>query len=767
VTASGPFSTLLRQRLPFLSLLGLAVCGTAISDHLHLNSALWVAMTVLSAGAFLVTGRAITFGFLVICAFGALHLWQGRESQSARFAAWLGSRELPADVRGVVTSAPRAFSGGRSSFEVRLSELRVEGLDLRPSFRILVELAGPAPAYGDEVSLRGMLGKIEPPRNPGQFDFAAWSARHCVFSRLEIAHKNELQILRSSQGNPLVSFSLRARAWLRQTLVEGVNDPTVSDLLVAMVLGDVSSLPEHIQEEFRGTGTFHLFSVSGLHVGMICILLWYGFKVLRVPRRHAAAWIVPLLFFYVLMTGLKAASVRSALMSAIVLMGMMANRRPILFNSLCGAGFLILLVDTNQLFNPGFQLSFSVVAAIILFAGPLSSAFAFPFRPDPFVPERLLSLRHRVLARAGTRFASLLAVSTAAWLSSLPLTLGYFHLVSITALPANMLAVPLSFAIMAVAMLSLSIGPFSIWMASIYNQTNWLLTKLLLGIVHAFASLPGSFFYVRMPENPAPVAEVLIFDFGSGGAAWVSAQGTDWLIDTGPSYSHDSVLLPFLRSRGLRSLDGFLITHGDAGHMGSAAELVRTCPPDRVVDSVLNDRSVSRGRLHAELSRLGIPKSLHRSGDCIVLGPEMRLHILYPPKDVVSPVSDDKALVVQLRAGPTRVLFMSDAGFHTEEWLLENVPDELPSDILIKGAPRRGPSGDSAFVNAVRPRAVIATAAPFPPTERIPPRFAEDLRNRGIRLFSQDRCGAVAIRIFTRHWEVSAFLDQQQYCHLR
>jgi competence protein ComEC len=171
--------------------------------------------------------------------------------------------------------------------------------------------------------------------------------------------------------------------------------------------------------------------------------------------------------------------------------------------------------------------------------------------------------------------------------------------------------------------------------------------------------------------------------------------------------------------------------------------------------------------LHAELSRLGIPKSLHRSGDWIVLGPEMQLHILYPPKEVARPVSDDKALVVQLRAGPTRVLFMSDAGLHTEEWLLKNVPDELPSDILIKGAPRRGPSGDSAFVNAVRPRAVIATAAHFPQTERIPPRFAEDLRNRGIRLFSQDRCGAVAIRIFSGHWEVSAFLDQQQYCHLR
>jgi competence protein ComEC len=767
MTATDSFSMLLRQRLPFLSLLGLVVCGIALAEHFRLTSIPLVVTVIFSAAVFFATARKIAFAALVLCVFGTLHVWQSRESQPARFAAWLGSRSLPAVARGIVTSEPRVFSEGRSSFEVRLSWLRVEGLEIRPSFRLLVEQAGPAPTYGDEVSLQGTLKNIESPRNPGQFDFAAWSARHGVFTQLHISHKGDAQILRNSQGNPLVSFALRTRAWLRQTLIEGVNDPTVSDLLVAMVLGDVSSLPQRIQEEFRGTGTFHLFSVSGLHVGMVCVLLWYVLKVLRIPRWHAAGWIIPLLFFYVLLAGLKAASVRSALMAAIVLLGLMANRRPVLFNNLCAAGFLILLADTNQLFNPGFQLSFCVVAAIMLFAAPLGWALAAPFRPDPFLPEQLLSPPRRLLARSGVRLASLLAVSTAAWLGSLPLTLGYFHLVSLTALPANVLAVPLSFAIMAVAMLSLGTGFFSVWIASIYNQTNWLLAKLLLGIVHAFAVLPGSFFYVRMPEHPPPLAEVVVFDFGAGGGAWISARGRDWLIDTGPAYSHDSVLLPFLRSRGLRSLDGFLVTHGDAGHIGSALELVRTCPPERVVDSPVEDRSPSRSRLHAELARLGIPKSLHRSGDWILLAPETRLQVLYPPEEVPHTVADDKALVVQLRAGPTRILFMSDAGLNTEEWLMRNVPDELPSDILIKGAPRLGPSGDSAFLSAVKPRAVIATAAGFPVTEQIPVRFAEDLRNLGTRLFAQDRCGAVAIRIFPGHWEVSAFLDNRQYCHLR
>jgi competence protein ComEC len=767
MTQIGPLSTLLRQRLPFVSLLGLAICGIVASDFLLLPSMAWLGATICSAALFLMTRRKIAFAALVISAFATVHVWQSHESPAARFAAWLGSNTQVVEAHGVVRSEPRVFPGGRSSYELQLSQLRLESVELRPSFRLLVVQEGPAPAYGDELDLRGTLAKIETPRNPGQFNFAAWAARHGLFTQLRVSHSGDARVLRTAQGNPLVSFALQARARLRATLIEGVNDPTVADLLVAMVLGDVSSLPEDVQEEFRGTGTFHLFSVSGLHVGMIGVLLWYVFKVLRVPRRYAAGWIIPLLFFYVLMTGLKAASVRSALMASIVLLGMMTNRRPVLINDLCAAGFLILLVNTNELFNPGFQLSFCVVAAIMLFAGPLSSLLAAPFRPDPFLPPRLLSWPRRLVTSSGVRFASLLAVSAAAWIGSLPLTMGYFHLVSLTSLPANMFAVPLSFAIMAVALLALGTGSISVWLASVYNQTNWLLAKLLLEIVHAFASVPGSFFYVRIPEHPTPLAEIIVFDFGAGGGAWISAQGNDWLIDSGPAYGHDSVLLPFLRSRGLRSLDGFLITHGDSGHIGSALQLVRSCPPAWVVDSTLDDRSASRRRLHAELSRLQIPKSLHRSGDWISLGPQARLLILYPAGEVPRALSDDKALVVQLRAGTTRILFMSDAGLHTEEWLMRNVPHELSSDILVKGAPRDGPTGDEAFVSAVNPRAVIATSAQFPSSERIPLNFAEDLRTQGIRLFAQDRCGAVAIKVFSNHWEVSAFLNKRQYCRLR
>jgi predicted membrane metal-binding protein len=65
-----------------------------------------------------------------------------------------------------------------------------------------VDWPGTPPWYGDEVLLRGALSRIEPPRNPGQFNFAAWSARQRIFTRLDVAHRNDAQIVRHNQGNP-------------------------------------------------------------------------------------------------------------------------------------------------------------------------------------------------------------------------------------------------------------------------------------------------------------------------------------------------------------------------------------------------------------------------------------------------------------------------------------------------------------------------------------------------------------------------------------
>ncbi len=757
--------SLLRQRLPFLYLLLFAITGIVLGRCLPVPSAGWLAAAVIAAGIFLRWRRAL--GLLIVSVFACLQLWQGRECAAAKLARWIEGHHQPVEVRGLVAGEPRVFASGKVSFDLQLTRLVAGDVTLAPRVKVLADWPAAPPAYGDEVRLTGTLKNLAPPRNPGQFDFARWSALRQVYSRLEARDPRDVEVLSPGHGNPLRAAALAARSWMAAVMVRGMNDSTVADLVVAMVLGDTSSLPERVQEQFRGTGTYHLFSVSGLHVGMLAVLLWQVLRVLGLSRKQAAWAIIPALFFYAFMTGGKPASVRAALMAAVVLVGFIANRRPVLFNNLCAAAFLILLGDTNQLWNAGFQLSFCVVAAILLAARPISALVEKPFRPDPFFPEKLLTPLQRRFFSGGRAVAGLSSVSAAAWIGSLPLTLGYFHLVSLSALPANLLAVPLSFGIMAVAMLSLLTAPVSGWASEIFNQTNWLLTRILLKTVAWFAALPGSFVYVGAPFPPAPVAEIVVFDFGAGGAAWLGAGGRGWLLDCGPFFHHDSTLLPFLRSKGRRSLDGLLLSHGDAGHISAAPELLESCPPRMVVDSVQDDLSPHRRRFQDLLARRNVPKSLHRAGDTLTISPDVRLRVLHPPASNVRAVADDKVLVTRLDAAGVRVLFLSDASFATEQWLLEHAPEELRCDILVKGRPRSGPSGDAAFLDAVRPHVVISSVAEFPQSEKLPPEFADALAARGVRLFRQDETGAVTIRIFSTHWEVSAFLGGRQYSRLQ
>ncbi len=739
-----------RPRIPFLPLTLCAVAGILAAPILPASSSVWLAA---AAATFLLIlrGTPRAFPAFVVAAFATLALWQGRESPAARLADSLDTGSRLIEVTGSVADDPAVSWPDRARFRLSIATpATLRGIPIQVHWR------GPAPAYGDVVRTSGSLRNLDGPRNPAEFDFATWSRRQGVWSRLDVSHAQDASIIRQGAGNPIRALALRSRDWMARTLTVGINDSVVSGLILAMVLGDTGELDPGMLDEFRGTGTFHLFSVSGLHVGIVTVIFWYLAMVVAIPRRVAAAVIIPLVFFYVLLTGLGAASVRSAVMAAVVLAGLVANRPPVLLNNLFAAAFLILLLDPNQLVNAGFQLSFGVVAAILLLAKPIQDCIARFLASDPFLPEQLIPAWQRPWFWTGEKFAGLAGVSLAAWLGSLPLTLGYFHLVSFSALPCNMLAVPLSFLIMAVSALALLGGLANAGIAAIFNQANWGLVQALLAAVGFFAHLPASHLFVGPP--PPPGVGITVFDCGSGGAAAIRSRDSLWLIDAGPSRFTDSVIIPFVRSSGKELPDAVLVTHGDAGHCGGLDN--PRIAGTRIIDSMIDDRSPNRGRLHTALAAAGRPKCLIRTGDIFRLGTNVTLTVLYPPPGIDRPNADDKAVVVRLDCDGSRVLFLSDAGDFTERWLLDHLQNEIRADVIVKGWPRSGPSGGMDFLRATGARTVVATAALFPESEMPPSDWQEALAAEGIRLIRQDRTGAVTIRLARGRREVFGFLNE-------
>lgn len=739
-----------------------AASGIAFAACVPLSSAVFLATCLGALLLWAVRHRTAWTLLATAAAFAAAQTWQTRESPAHALAAHLAGKRVLATAAGIVSDEPAAFGASRIRFTLAVRTLGISGSTLSAPAEIVVVARPPAPGRGDWVRATGSLQAIPPPRNPCEFDARGWMALRAITCEMDVAAPADLVVDSKASGFSLPAIARQCRGWMEKTLRVGIaDDPVICDLIAGMVIGVTSSIPDALQQDFRNTGTFHLFSVSGLHVGMIGVMLWQVLKTVGAGRRASVAIIIPALFFYVLITGWKSASLRSAVMSAIFLIGIGASRRPVPINSLCAAGFLILAGWTNELFNPGFQFSFLVVAAILLLAGPLHDGFRRICHPDPFLPRQLWTRGQQWSAGAAESFGGLVSVSLAAWIGSFPLTVGYFHIVSFSALPANLVIIPLAFAIMTAAVLALLGGLFWGPLAAIFNNANWAFTKILLAAVQAGSSLPGSYVYFGAPAS-APTT-ITVFDFGEGGAAGIESGGRLWLVDCGPRRQLAGVIEPWLHSRGRSAPDGLVLTHGDARHIGAALDLVGRERPGMIVESPLNDRSPLRGKLHKEIEARGIPKSIRWSGDRIALAGDASLHILHPPTGLLRSEADDKVLVARLDAGKTRVLFLSDAGPATEQWLLANRRDDLRADILIAGRHRSGLPIDSAFLTAIRPLLVVRSASSDARDEPMDARLAETLAARGIQLFSLDRTGAVTIGIFPGRFRASGYFDRSEF----
>ncbi len=560
-------------------------------------------------------------------------------------------------------------------------------------------------------------------------------------------------------------MALLASQKIRETLTADLdpNSPE-AQLIIAMTLGDVSPYTDTLKEAFRATGTLHLFSVSGLHVGMLAMLLWLVLSALGVSAKGRAFVIIPMLFFYALITGWKPASVRAAVMASFVLAGLILNRPPAVVNSLMAAAFFLLLANTTELFNPGFQMSFLVVFALILLSVPLAGAIKRPLEVDPFIPKRIFSHQEKLrdwFARKGAPFG---AVILAAWSGSLLLTYIYFHLVSFAAIPANSLCVPLAFCVMALAMMSLVAGVFSTTLATLFNNTNWLFAGTILGTVEFLAAIPGAYFYVGKPVLPPPLATLTVFDFGGGGALAVQSGNSFSLIDSGPLMEHQWTLVPFLRSQGVNRLEALILTHGDAGHIGSAESLLAPFDPKIVFESGMSDRSTTRRALQKALTLHPAEHRALLAGDTFLLANHVKIHCLYPLGTITSDTADDKALVLKLQIGPWRILLLSDAGPLTINWLLENAKESLACDILIRGNHRSGVAPPPELWSAAAPSAVISSSRDFPRSEMLPAEMARDLDRHGITLFRQDETGAVTIQVHLTGMEIKSYLTSQNIC---
>jgi competence protein ComEC len=734
-----------RPRLPFVGLVFGAVIGIVAAEHWRIPSAWALGTTAILA---LITWRTPRTWLAISVAAGSfffLHTLRHFESP-ARVLAKEFTSARTVDAEGVVWDEPRSIPEDESTFLMRAV---LPGEKQRDAGFIRVRTVGSPPGCGDRIRIRGIVSLPKPPRNPGEFDMAAWSERQGISFELRCETPEDLQVLEREAGRWAARLATRARIWVRTQLSSGVEISADEVALVeSMVLGVNAETPPEMRELFQKTGTLHLLAVSGLNVAMLATIVLTLLRPFRVPHTSGVVITILVLAAYALITGLSPSCTRAALMAALLLAAPCFDRSANSYNSLAAAAFVLLALDTNQLFSIGFQLSFVIVLVIFFTARRVQEIVKPWANPDAFIPDALWSPAQRFRVWVWRGFAAAVGVNIASWTGSLFFMAGYFHLVSPASIVANFIAVGMAFCILALGLASVisSAVPF---VSVLFNHANVLCAGSLLKVIAAFAQIPYGHMYVEIPQRgPMPVCELTILDVGEGAAAHVRTSGVDWLIDTGHIRDYQRTVAPYLRSRGINALDYLLLTHGDASHIGGASPVLLQFSPEHWIEARPLDRSPTRRATHLELAQKNRGRILCATGDVWKNGDGATMRVLFPPAGLDRTRADDQAVVLTVECAGRRVLLMSDAGFFTEQWLMENIPD-LHADIVVKGWHDKDPVSSPDFFARVAPRLVIAGDQRFGTPKEKTAAWADSLRAEGIEVFLQADTGAVRAKIFS------------------
>lgn len=374
-----------------------------------------------------------------------------------------------------------------------VSDIEVRDLDTRfivkvldKKSKILVKTESKSDFnYGDIVLVEGELLKPQNfiTDNGKEFDYVNYLKKDKVLYTLKV---DKIKILESNQGNLIKSFLFK----FKNKFLDYINTlifPYESTLLGGLILGEKSSFPENLREDFIKTGTIHIVALSGYNVTIISE--WFMKLLYFLPALFAFYGGILVIILFVIMTGGEATAVRAGIMAILVLVARNLGRPYDVLRAILITIVLMLLFNPYLLyFDVSFQLSFISTIAVIFLTPRIEKYFQF------ITPH--FNLR------------DIVSVTFSAYIFVLPFVLYKMGNLSLVALPANILVLPFIPITMLLGFLSGVFAFVSFYLALPFAYITHLFLYYELSIIKLFASLPFSSFII--PNFPL-ILTILIY----------------------------------------------------------------------------------------------------------------------------------------------------------------------------------------------------------------------------------------------------------------
>ena len=695
-----------------------------------------------------------------------------------RFAA-----ERPLVIEGVVDARPERLANGGGRLYLQVERLFLEQGERDVTGRLLVQIGkGRAQLFtGDRIRFSA---KLRTPRNyglPGETDYRRRLAYREVFATAFVKEADDLLLIRAGSGwrrrLDLLSASLGEFIGRHAPGAEG-------GVLKALLLGDKGDVPEELQEAYARSGVNHILSISGFHVGIIffCVFqaLFFvgrGCEMLALHlnlRKALLLAALPVVVFYLFLSGAAPATLRSVLMIAAFVFALHLKRELDPVNTVMLAACIILFSAPQTLFELSFQLSFLAIWGLVVIAPPLATLF-------PGV------------GKAASWFLLLMAASAAAMLATLVPVAYYFHRVSFIGLVANLIIVPLmGYGAVVCGFVSLALSFLAPVPAGVVLQLAAFLVRLSDAVILYLARAPvvtsytperldlllacSALFAVTFlrPRRAALLASLLLLfvlavrgipaagagggllrlyflSVGQGDAALVGLPDGKWmLVDGGGRVSETQarvgarLLLPALRRLGVRRIDYLVLSHEHPDHLQGLLYLAGNFEVGEFWESGIPSTSREYRQLKWVLAARGIPvRVLCAALPSFAAGGAL-LEPLWPATSQrpASGDANDSSLVFRLRHGKGSVLFAGDLTADAERQLLAR-GGALESSLLKVAHHGSRHSSTDPFLEAVSPRVAVISAGYHNPFHLPAPSTVARLEKRGIRVYRTDLDGSV------------------------